>query len=305
MRLLSWVLATTLTVLACAQQPVPVASLWAKADEADRPWLVHLLDGLTPDTDVGVVCWYDPVGRSYGLDDLAPEPDPGAWAGARVELNAWRRADPGAFVPGPMNAIFGAFGLADAREVSVRVTREGSVIARWVRRSEDPERAPLREEVIARLESDPSGCEVWVFGPAGIGAFVAGAVRAGLAIEEGERSPSDWAFVGAWVRGRSELLRSLSRSTTRSAAVITPGLEAALVFWFDPAVKAASLERAAARIVPGGIPEVIVRGRSVRPAYAVAEGESGAAVVLAPTQRDLEGVIAALGLRRYSGGDRP
>lgn len=266
---------------------------------------MQMLGGLVSGPEEGEGFWYDPVGRSYGLDDREPEAYPGAWAVARVELNSWRRADPDAFVPGPMNALFGAFGLADAREVSVRVTREGLVVARWDRRSEDPARAPMREEVVARLETDPSGCEVWTFGPMGIGAFVARAVHAGLAIEEGERSPSDWAFAGAWVRGRSELLRSLSRSTTRSAAVITPGLEAALVFWFDPAVKATSLERAAARVVPDGIPEVLVGGKSIRPAYAVAEGGGGAAVVMAPTRRDLDGVIAAMGLRRVSGGDRP
>lgn len=291
--------------LALAQEPTTVARLWVAGEGEGRPRLVQVLGGLTSASADGVSYWYDPGREAYGLSDGEGAADPDTWAGARLDLNAWRRADPGAFVPGAMNGLLGVFGLSDARVVSLRLVREGSLVVGWDRRSEDPRTDPSHDVVVARRAADDSGCEVWEFGPIGIGAFVAGAVGAGLAIEEGERAPSDWAFADAWVRGRSELLRSLSRSTTRSALVITPTLETALVFWFDPAVKAASLERAAARIVPAGIPEVMVRGRSFHPAHAAAEGEDGAVVVLAPTQRDLDGVIGALGLRRYSGGDRP
>ena len=308
------VIAGVLTGLAFGQEPTPILTVQvAKAPEStdqlvEQPRLVEFIGRLA--SGQGMTLIYDPGGDSY---TTKPEPDqPTGLAAIELDANAWRGVDPDVFVPGPMNALLGAIGLADVRKVVVVVDGEGErVIARWDRRQEDPRTTPLHERLLAtKSDESTSKAEVWEVEGLGIGRFVVGALQAGLALEEGERKPSDWAFGDFWLRGRSTLLNSLERASLGAQIVITSDLRPGVVFRFDRAIKAESIERASLRIVPNGIPGVTIHGRTLTPEFVVASDERGAAVVIAPTRADLEGVLDALGLEAFqretdSGSDRP
>jgi len=306
MRLITMVLVLW-TGSALAQEAVRVVSVRI-ADEAEtRTRLAELMVILSAGSGRGLVFEFDPSTGAYQTDSRVDPPGDRAQAEITFDLNAWRSADPDAFEPGPMNAVAGSFGLADARTIDLTIDASGNAFAiRWDRRKEDPEATPRHELVLAeRASSEADSCEVWRIERLGIGMFTAWACRAGLALEPGERSPSDWAIGDFWLRGRSTLLRSLNRSTVRTELAITEDLRSGLVFRFDPAVKAESLVRASARIVPSGIPSLLIRDKNVLAQYAVAKDDSGAVVVVAPTEADLAGVLSALGLETVSGGDGP
>ncbi len=306
MRLIAIVLVLS-TGSALAQEAVRVASVRIAEEAETRTRLAELMVRLSAGSGRGLVFEFDPSTGAYQTDSRVDPPSDRAQAEIVFDLNAWRSADPDAFEPGPMNAFAGSFGLADARTIDLTIDASGNAFAiRWDRRKEDPEATPRHELVLAeRASSEADSCEVWRIEGLGLGMFTAWACRAGLAIEPGERTPSDWAFGDFWLRGRSTLMRSLDRSTVRTELAITGDLRSGLVFRFDPAVKAESLVRASARIVPSGIPSLTIRGRSVLVQYAVARSESGAVVVVAPTGADLEGVLASLRLEAISGGDGP
>lgn len=231
-------------------------------------------------------------------------PPEGTLALVRLDVNGWRRADPDRFEPGPMNALLGAFGVADARRIRIAVSGE-RIVARWERRRDDPATGPRPEQVLAH-RTEVGKSEVWVIQGLGLGGFIAGAAQAGLALEPGERSPSDRAFADAWLRGRGELLRSLDRAAVRTELVITPDLLVGLAFRFDPAVRAESLTRSSLRIAPEGVSAVHVAGRVLRPAFRVAMTQEGAVVVVSPSERDAEGVVRAIGgEEETSGRDGP
>lgn len=306
MRLIAMVLVLW-TGSALAQDSVRIASVRIAEEAETRTRLAELMGRLSADSGRGVAFVFDPLTGAYKADSRVEPPGERAQAEIVLDLNAWRSADPDAFEPGVMNAFAGSFGLADARRVELVMDLPGETLrVRWDRRKENPESTPRHELVLAaRASSEADPCEVWRVEGLGIGMFTAWACRAGLAIEPGERRPSDWAFGDFWLRGRSTLLRSLDRSTVRTDLVITEDLRSGLVFRFDPAVKAESLVRASARIVPSGIPSLLIRDKNVLAQYAVAQDDSGAVVVVAPTEADLAGVLSALGLEAVSGRDGP
>ncbi len=311
------VLAGILTGLAYGQEPVLRVQVAATgpddAPQAERVRLVEYVCRLT--SDEGMTLVHDPAKGAYRTEPDPQQPEqPDQALLVELDANAWRRADPDAFVPGPMNVLLGVFGLADVRRVAVVVDGEGEqVVARWDRRPEDPRTTPMHERVVAtRLDGEGGEtAEVWRIEGLGIGRFVVGALRSGLAVEEGERKQSDRAFGDFWLRGRSTLLNSLERASTGAELVITEDLRAGVVFRFDRAVKARSLQRASLRIVPAGVPTVTVLGMEITPAFTVAMDASGAAVVVvAPTEQDLAGVLdamafEAIGGEAGSGGDGP
>lgn len=301
MRWLAFVV-LSMASLAGGQEGTTIARLSLAEDRSDASRLVEFLSRASGD-GAGLE-WVIGTDREYASQPAREPAADGALAEFRVDLNVWRGRDPDRFEPGPMNALLGAFGVADARWVDVDVSAD-RVVARWERRQDDPSQVPAMEIVIAE-RTEREGLEVWAIEGLGIGGFVGGAFRAGLALEPGERAPSDWTFGDAWLRGRAELLRSLDRATARTELIVTDHLHTAVVFWFDPAIRAASLERSALRIVPEeGAPEIRVLGRSVRPVFEVVETAGGAAVVMSVGEADVSAVARAIAGGGASGGDGP
>lgn len=296
-----------LTPCVDGQEPVPILTLRFASAERTKPRLVELASRLASESGDGVGLTCDPATTSYTVSQSEEELHDGNLAELVLSVNEWRLADPDAFEPGPMNGLLGAVGVADARTIRVVVDEPGDrFVIRWDRREEDPDANFVHEQLIAnRIDEDDSNLERWAIEEIGIGRFIAGACRVGFAIEEGQRTPSDIAFGTSWLSGRNALLHSLDRSTAGAEIVITDDLRSAVVFRFDPAIKATSLQRASLRVVPEGIPEVEIHGKVAKPKFAVAEGDSGAVVVLAPTQGDLDDVLEAMGLQTQSGGDGP
>lgn len=288
--------------VASGQEPMPVATVRVHEEARADSRLVELLWRIVGgEGDSGVLC-VDAVGvysfenGPEGLDDRAP-------VFVSLALNEWRRADPDLFVPGAMNALLGVIGVADARYIKVTVVGD-RIEAGWERRQDDPRVTAPGERVVA-IRTASGETEVWAIEGVGVGGFIAGAFRAGLALEEGERTPSDRAYADAWLRGRNDLLRSLERSTVRTELVFTRDLHAGLVFRFDPAIKPQSLLRSSARIAPEGLVEIGVAGRRILPAFEIATIEGAAVVVVAPSEEDASEVIRAIGGERVSGGDGP
>ncbi|MCA9272666.1 MAG: hypothetical protein KDA31_06445 [Phycisphaerales bacterium] len=298
------VLVGLLTGTAQGQDLLPILSVRLAQNESQRSRLVELIGRITSDSSKSLEIDIDEITGEY-IVGATLEPASRS-AEIQVSVNAWRSVDPDAFEPGPMNALLGAFGLADARTIRVHIDESGDrLVARWDRRRDDPATTPVHETELAIRLVDESAVEHWRVEGLGVGRFIVGALRAGLAIEEGERSPSDRAFAEGWLRSRSTLLNSLERASVGTEVVITQDLHSAFVFRFDPAIKVESLGRASLRIVPNGIPPVMIRDRALAPEFAVAQAESGAVVVIAPTRADLDGVLDALDLEAISGGDGP
>lgn len=289
------------------QEPVPILTLRFASAERSKPRLVELASRLASESGDGVVLTCDPSTKAYAVSQSEEELPDGNLGELVLSANEWRFADPDAFEPGSMNGLLGAVGVADARTIRVVVDEPGDrFVIRWDRREEDPDANLVHEQLIAsRIEGDDPSFERWAIEEIGIGRFIAGACRVGVAIEDGQRTPSDIAFGTSWLSGRNALLHSLDRSTAGAEIVITDNLRSAVVFRFDPAIKATSLRRASLRVVPEGIPEVEIHGKVAQPKFAVAQGKSGAVVVLAPTQGDLDDVLESMGLQPLSGGDGP
>ncbi len=292
---------------ALGQESVPIAQIRFVEQDATQTRLSRLIGRLARVPGAGSEIVFDPSAGTYtSVGDIEP-PKGDRQISIEIDVNAWRGVVPDAFEPGPMNAILGVVGIADARAIVLSIDKGGrSLTASWDRRREDPATAPMYDRVLAsRNEQGSELCEVWRFDGLGLGMFITGAYRSGLALEPGQRAPSDWAMWDFWLRARSSLLRSLDSSTVRAELAITADLRSALVFRFDPAVKPESLERAASRIVPDGVAAITIGGRSVSPQYVIAQDGDVAVVVVAPTRSDLEGVLSALGLSEFSGRDGP
>lgn len=306
MHLIVWIISLW-TLCVWGQAERSVVSVRLSDEAAERPRLVELLARLVPSSEAGVVYTFDPGTGSYATGAEAEPLEPGHGVEVRVDANAWRRLDPDQFEPGPMNAFLGAVGLADAREILLSVDSAGDRLSiRWDRRREDPATTPPHELVLATKDLDgESEVERWEIEGLGIGAFVAGVFRIGLAIEPGEQKPNDRMFADNWLRGRGTLLSALDRATSRTEVVITQDLRSGLAFRFESAIRIVSVRNASRRIAPDGIAAIVIRGERIEPVYAIAEDSSGVVVLVAPTQSDLDGVMEALGLEADSGGDGP
>ncbi|PHQ82948.1 MAG: hypothetical protein COB69_00015 [Phycisphaera sp.] len=222
-----------------------------------------------------------------------------------VNVNAWRRASPDDFVPGPMNAVLGALGLADARTIRI-VVQDGELGAKWERRKDD---GAQQRVVVAKLEptSSAKDPERWVLQGVGLDWCIRAASRITIELDDDESSATSWQRYDLYIRARSTLVRSLARATERISLCVTEDLEYAIVVEFERVIKPGSLRRAVDRLVAKNgiwdsqeewvsreLPRITVRGAEFVPAVRVGRVGEKAVVVVAMSEADAQAVADSL-----------
>ena len=225
-----------------------------------------------------------------------------------VDVNAWRRAGPDDFEPGPMNAVLGAVGLADARTIRLIVKDGTDLLAMWDRRKDD---GIERHAVVARLDPSRSDSthERWVLQGVGLDWCIRAASRITIELNDDESTETSWQRYGRYIRARSTLVSSLSRATERLSLCVTEGLRYAFVLEFDRSIKLGSLQRAADRLVVENgswesqgqwisrvMPRVRVRGVELAPAVCIGRVGEKSIVVAALSTEDAHAVVESLSL---------
>jgi hypothetical protein len=213
-----------------------------------------------------------------------------------IHVNEWRRLHPDSFVPGPVNGVLGAVGLADARTIFL-IVEEGKLgpelIASWNRRKDD---GSDHRVVVASctLHDSNSGIERWEFKGIGFDWYMRAAARIWYEIDDSDPTRTKWQLYDRYIRARSTLVASLARATERISLCITPELEYALVIQFEAVIKPDSVRRAVDRFIGNGenwntdeqwawrlLPSITLDHAELRPEIRVGIVDSKPAIVLA------------------------
>ncbi|RNC81511.1 MAG: hypothetical protein ED559_06885 [Phycisphaera sp.] len=238
------------------------------------------------------------VAAGLGAEESAEE------ALIEFDLNTWRSAAPDDFVPGPMNDILGAVGLADARTLGVFILGDELRIL-WDRRM----RAEGKQVfVIASRQSAVGiGYEEWILAGVKPGRIVRALARMWFAIDQSDHSVSSWAGFDRYARSRSSLLASVDRACDSVSLVVTGDGVLGLVIEFERGVKLESLARAVDHVVPTEpvwtetakrnhrvLGAVLIRGTEYEPAAVVGHVSEKPAVVLGLRAEDAIRVYGSL-----------
>lgn len=221
-----------------------------------------------------------------------------------IDLNAWRSASPDDFVPGPLNDILGALGLADARTLVVFFQNDELMI-RWNRRMRDEGEQSLG--IASRDAETDTRYEEWDLAGVKPGRIVRAIARIWFAINQSELDESSWVRIDQYARSRSSLLASVDRACEAESFVVTTEGAVGLVFEFERGVKLASLMRAIDRVAPREpvwtetatrnhrvLGAISIRGNEFEPAVVVGRVSEKSVVVIGLGADDAMGVYRVL-----------
>lgn len=167
-----------------------------------------------------------------------------------IDLNAWRRTHPDAFMPGPLNGLFGALGLADARSITTSIDAEQddrSLVIEWDRRKDDG--VTQRVEFAKLIESSADSIEWWDVHGVGLEWCVRAVARIGFEISEPDPAASKHQRFDRYTRARSTLIRSLARAEQGMSLCITEEHDLAAVIEFESVIKTGSIQKALDRLL--------------------------------------------------------
>lgn len=235
-----------------ALQPVEVLSITLSNDEEFRLGHVILeecseLTGASQNS-LSLTVKVDPEGRYFteqtSRDQAVLE------SSMYIDLNAWRRTHPDVFEPGPLNGLFGALGLADARSITTSIDAERddrSLVIEWDRRKDDG--VTQRVEFAKLSESSADSIEWWDVHGVGLEWCIRAVARIGFEISEPDPAASKYQRFDRYTRARSTLIRSLARAEQGMSLCITEEHELAVVVEFESVIKTGSIQKALDRLL--------------------------------------------------------
>ena len=223
-----------------------------------------------------------------------------------IDFDAWRRLEPDRFIPGPLNSLLGAWGLADARDFECLIRHDADrpqLIARWHRRRDPPHTNPSESPIATQDTVGDSGTEFWTLQRRGLAWLVPACVRSWNSVSEPTRREN--LAVDRWVRRNLGVLRAIDRASDVLQFVITPSGSLAVLVRMKPATRQLSVMRAIEQMAPPGTTKPEELGpwnRWTLPAVDLSEdiaiqpvvdvgliGET-VAIILAPSSADADSV---------------